>query len=473
MERFVWKKKVEQQTEQGLSQRQLAKLEKKKRKQLQLELQKAKERREEREEEKLRWEEEMRRVQRDREALTYQDWEQKEAEFHLEQAKRRAEIRIAEGRPRPIDILYKNLTPSAEGDFDIQEPYMIFQDLQLDELKELRQDIRMYLELDSNKDFWEAMLIVCDDEMARYQQQRQQQQSHHHHHHHHHQQPQQPRRETDAGVHSSIDADVVRIFHGKTFAELQRLQQNIIAKLNSGGAVDVEYWESLLKRLVVYMAQARLREIHEDLLRQRLALLRQRQQEQRAEIDHSIEHYQRKIQELHEPALATKQLEGTADEHADAYDEHDEEDEDYEDGDLLPAGPGDDDDAIDVEDDRAQLALQRQRVLEQQARKLQERASTSSSRPDLSGDDLYLLEAQREMGLDEEAFASEVELTGKVYSWHDKFRPRKPKYFNRVKTGYEWNKYNQTHYDRTCSHISYLMSHTHTHTHTLSLSLSL
>ena len=34
-----------------------------------------------------------------------------------------------------------------------------------------------------------------------------------------------------------------------------------------------------------------------------------------------------------------------------------------------------------------------------------------------------------------------------VYWWHDKYRPRKPKYFNHVHTGYEWNKYNQTHYD--------------------------
>ena len=31
--------------------------------------------------------------------------------------------------------------------------------------------------------------------------------------------------------------------------------------------------------------------------------------------------------------------------------------------------------------------------------------------------------------------------------WQDKYRPRKPRYFNRVHTGYEWNKYNQTHYD--------------------------
>jgi len=38
-------------------------------------------------------------------------------------------------------------------------------------------------------------------------------------------------------------------------------------------------------------------------------------------------------------------------------------------------------------------------------------------------------------------------ISSQVYWWHDKYRPRKPKYFNRVHTGYEWNKYNQTHYD--------------------------
>ncbi|CAD6257801.1 unnamed protein product [Miscanthus lutarioriparius] len=38
-------------------------------------------------------------------------------------------------------------------------------------------------------------------------------------------------------------------------------------------------------------------------------------------------------------------------------------------------------------------------------------------------------------------------ICSQVYWWHDKYGPRKPKYFNRVHTGYEWNKYNQTHYD--------------------------
>merc|ERR1719171_797797 len=35
----------------------------------------------------------------------------------------------------------------------------------------------------------------------------------------------------------------------------------------------------------------------------------------------------------------------------------------------------------------------------------------------------------------------------KMFQWHDKFKTRKPKYFIRVHTGYDWNRYNQTHYD--------------------------
>jgi len=50
---------------------------------------------------------------------------------------------------------------------------------------------------------------------------------------------------------------------------------------------------------------------------------------------------------------------------------------------------------------------------------------------------------EEELGL-----SGEVDLHSKHYNWEDKYRPRKPRYFNRVKTGYDWNKYNQTHYDR-------------------------
>merc|ERR1711948_122098 len=44
-------------------------------------------------------------------------------------------------------------------------------------------------------------------------------------------------------------------------------------------------------------------------------------------------------------------------------------------------------------------------------------------------------------------YHGEIALPSKSYEWEDKYKPRKPRFFNRVKTGYEWNKYNQTHYD--------------------------
>lgn len=55
--------------------------------------------------------------------------------------------------------------------------------------------------------------------------------------------------------------------------------------------------------------------------------------------------------------------------------------------------------------------------------------------------------AQRGMTQDEAKFSVEESLGEQVFLWSDKYRPRKPRYFNRVHTGFDWNKYNQTHYD--------------------------
>jgi hypothetical protein len=46
-----------------------------------------------------------------------------------------------------------------------------------------------------------------------------------------------------------------------------------------------------------------------------------------------------------------------------------------------------------------------------------------------------------------ESSTQEVQLEMQSYSWSDKYRPRKPRYYNRVHTGYDWNQYNKKHYD--------------------------
>lgn len=70
------------------------------------------------------------------------------------------------------------------------------------------------------------------------------------------------------------------------------------------------------------------------------------------------------------------------------------------------------------------------------------------SNADLASEALYRAEAERELDEEEELFNIEENIVNPTtYNWEDKYRPRKPRYFNRVHTGYEWNKYNQTHYE--------------------------
>ena len=38
-------------------------------------------------------------------------------------------------------------------------------------------------------------------------------------------------------------------------------------------------------------------------------------------------------------------------------------------------------------------------------------------------------------------------LPHQVFAWQQKYTPQKPIFFNKVKSGYDWNQYNQTHYD--------------------------
>jgi len=56
---------------------------------------------------------------------------------------------------------------------------------------------------------------------------------------------------------------------------------------------------------------------------------------------------------------------------------------------------------------------------------------------------------EEELGLNDEIDVNIKNADGSslTYAWQDKYRPRKPRYFNRVKTGYDWNAYNKTHYD--------------------------
>ncbi|XP_027091619.1 splicing factor Cactin-like isoform X1 [Coffea arabica] len=437
-ERFVWRKKIERDITEGMPLETFSlKAEKKRQRERMAEIEKVKKRREERAIEKAQHEEEMALLARERARAEFQDWEKKEEEFHFDQSKVRSEMRLREGRTKPIDILTKHLNPSDDLDIEINEPYMVFKGLTVKEMEELHEDIKMHLDLDrstpTHVQYWEALLVVCDWELAEV-------------------------RKKDAldrarvrgerlppellaeerGMHSSIEADVKRLLQGKSYVELEALQSQIEAQMQSGTAKVVEYWEAVLKRLHIFKAKACLKEIHAKLLRKHLQRLEKplevgdSERELTPQPDEEDAGSDGKDAETLSPEPIVHEDTPELDEEAGSYSPQ-----------LIHGDENEE--AIDPEEDRAVLERKRMAVLEE--RRLQE----LTVRP-TPPEDNFEKKAMKAMGAMEEGDAvfgsnDEINLDSQVYWWHDKYRPRKPKYFNRVHTGYEWNKYNQTHYD--------------------------
>ncbi|KAG8098607.1 hypothetical protein GUJ93_ZPchr0013g34622 [Zizania palustris] len=415
-EKFVWRKKIERDVSQGQKVDISVKSEKKKQRERMAEIEKVKKRREERAIEKAQHEEEMALLARERARAEFQDWEKKEEEFHFDQSKVRSEIRLREGRTKPIDILLKNLNFTEEFDVELNEPYLVFKGLAVKDMEELRDDIKMHLDLDResqiNVTYWEALMVVCDWELE------------------------------ERGLHASIEGDVKDLLEGKTSTELEEMQSQIESQMRSGTAKVVEYWEAILKRLHIYKAKACLREIHASFLRKHLHHLEhpgaaEQDVEAEEEINTKEEnamHDDEEDDKRYSPEPIAEQTESHLDEEAGSFSPE-----------LMHVN--EDEEAIDPEEDKAELDRKREAVVMEHQKKVQQAITAKARVPDEME-----VKAMKAMGAMEEGdtvFGSgaEVNLDSQVYWWHDKYRPRKPKYFNRVHTGYEWNKYNQTHYD--------------------------
>ncbi|KAJ1914861.1 hypothetical protein H4219_004601 [Mycoemilia scoparia] len=408
--KFVWKKKADLDRERGISKKERERIERERREETARELEKLNKRREEREMEQLFREQEMARLQREAEQAQLGDWEDREERFHLEQAKKRAEIRIKEGRERPVDILATNLRLANDEDqefesddkdveldleVEVEEPWKLCQRLGLKDLDELYDDIQMYLSLEKNPvnaEFWRAMLLVCDAQRQKLEEAGQ-----------------------SAGTNSSgavidpISIEIEKMLENKGEKQLEALQNDIQAKINSGEPIDTEYWERVTKSIVIKMAEVKLSKMHEQILLARLDKLRRYEMKEKEKRSH-----------------------------------------------LLPGGDGNKELGKGTPEDAKRMLRERQQELQAQ-HEAKRAAALLAQQSDISTMDeqtkqLYIQEAGRELDIDEAIFAEEEELAksssnNATYSWEDKYRPRKPRYHNRVHVGYDWNKYNQTHYD--------------------------
>lgn len=54
---------------------------------------------------------------------------------------------------------------------------------------------------------------------------------------------------------AAVESDITILLSGKTYDDLVALQRRIQEKLTSGEPVDTDYWEGLLKKLLVWKAK--------------------------------------------------------------------------------------------------------------------------------------------------------------------------------------------------------------------------
>ncbi|XP_030396331.1 cactin [Gopherus evgoodei] len=439
---FIWSKALEKKGIGHLEEKELKERNKRIQEDNRLELQKVKQLRLEREREKAMREQELEMLQREKEAEHFKTWEEQEDNFHLHQAKLRSKIRIRDGRAKPIDLLAKYI--SAEDDdlaVEMHEPYTFLNGLTVSDMEDLLEDIQVYMELEQGKnvDFWRDMTIITEDEIAKLRKL---------------EASGKGPGERREGVNASVSSDVQSVFKGKTYNQLQVIFQGIEGKIQAGGPnLDIGYWESLLQQLKAYMARARLRERHQDVLRQKLYKLKQEQGVESEPLFPILRKEPSSPSDRPDPEESAPVQPGPSTEGAPSEAKGEGEGEavlmeedliqqsldDYNAGRYSPRLLNSHELPCDAHVLEAEEDLQRLLLLRQQ---LQATGDASES-----AEDIFFRRAKEGMGADEAQFSVEMPLTGKAYLWADKYRPRKPRFFNRVHTGFEWNKYNQTHYD--------------------------
>jgi hypothetical protein len=446
-QQFRWHKKNEREKKMGLSPAEAQRRDVARRQEAKEELEKLNRRRAEREaEQRLREEEEV-RMQRLAESAQMAEWIAKDGDFQLEQERNRAAIRVKEKRAKAIDFLalnlrYVNPTDGEEEDseeagleIDLDEPYNILDNLSPNQVHELHDDIEHYLSLETdeaNIEFWTHMMVICKDRVDSISS------------------DQRLGREAAAAVEADINAHL----QGKSYDHLLALQRQIQAKLSGGGPVDIDYWEGLLKKLLVWKSKARLKSLHEVVVRNRLEQLRKRQRDEALQAQEELLEGVANVAskgKFRPPVIEA----GVGQQSVEKFVEP------YERG----MSPGLVDitklpheerhvDIVLESDDKVSLMKSRRSVADsrfitkapQPTAEIAEVETTSGA--DVASEALYQAEVDRDMEEEEELFNLEENIVRPTaYNWEDKYRPRKPRYFNRVHTGYEWNKYNQTHYD--------------------------
>lgn len=449
-QKFVWKKKNEYLQAAGLyrpssKEQEVTKMQSKIR-----EIQQVKKRRDEREVERQLLEQQ--RLEHDKELHDeeYGEWLTKEEKFHLDNAKARTMLRIEQGRERPLDLVAKALMIAEGEHFEEmtildKPPHQLFVNMNIDEVEDIMDEVNTFVRIDAqHRDFWQAMRYIANDS---YEGKRREKAG---------------RSKAGAaisGLGPGVAEGVVDEIHQLLCAKSKRELGDMLVEINdslksSPAGMDTQFFEAVATKIPLYVARAEVDHWHGRAKAKSDVWLQKREQE--AEEAEAARLKALKAQEWDD--VPSGKPGGEADGFSpelEPLDDFEEEDTGIYSPVLEPLSKYHPEDLLDPDEDLRVLRQVRNTIIEAFGGAV----TTTVQSIDRSRDD-ELLAAERAKGMgsgevafnaagkgDDSEFHGEVMLDKKRYKWEDKYKPRKPRFFNRVKTGFEWNKYNQTHYD--------------------------
>ncbi|RMZ78396.1 hypothetical protein DV738_g3899, partial [Chaetothyriales sp. CBS 135597] len=296
-------------------------------------------------------------------------WVAQEDDFVLAQAKKRAAIRVKEGRARVVDWLVvlqraQDVEGAAGGagsggfeeiedeELEYRDPVKLIESLnKVEECEALRKDVEGFEKMErvrKARNWWAVIATILKERENRL------------------------KLESGAGgarrgVDAGVQADIDNLLKGKTVDQLNTLEGQVRGKLEGDEVVDTDYWGELLDRVGLWKARKATEAVWKEMVEKRIQQLRKEQADAK---DDDLEAYRNQILKqgfIPAPSAASNT--------------------------LIARGVDEDEELFTAEE------------------------PTTTKPPS----------------------ASSPSLTGQPAL-------RKPLYFNRVALGYDWNKYNQTHY---------------------------
>ena len=389
------------------------------------------------------------------------DWRQKEEDFHIDLIKTRCYIRLYERRPKAIDIIATNVLlcelvdsgssgSSGSGDsaFDTEaykitslsmehrDPIEIIalassnnfnnhisssnsssdsssnSSSMIDTLKELKEDAESFLIYEQKNgsssssgssgssgsssssseiiQFWTSIMAVVQGEIDRYIDENSNNNN-------------SGGSSSSGSIHNSVNGEVRGVLRGKSLDQLQALQTNIrTVKLkgsnsgssgSTGSSEDIHYWHRLDREIVLEMHRVRVMDYHSKLVSREGEVMKGLELIRNRNIGTTT-------------TTSTTSSSSSSDDYSNIENE--------------------------VGDEWVQMATWDEVALQ---------TSVNQGKKDNKSF------PSRSRGHYDQASPSPSSSSQYQYLNDDRYRPRKPRYINSVRTGWDWNKYNKTHYD--------------------------